>query len=400
MKNTEATMVSSEDAAVESAKVENAASATPNANQKNTDENTTTSNPTISKTTASSSTDNGANKSEKESKTGLRQLFGFGKKKKDEVKDKEGKPDSTSNTSQKRPDGAKAHPANLNLSQKAPSSHPYLAQSPTLRSNASPSPRLVSPATSQIFERDVQESTAAAVPASPAIPAHIQTENHIPAVLSASTEAITDSQLSPDAVEIVMHSSHQPAIAAVSGLHASSESPSNDSGDVTAHPDDELSSSNYGALDSSDVRRLSFISFADVVQSEQAEHARDPMGNSFHVAGLTAIPSPNPQRHRSPSPIRSVGSSQGIGSSPPTSKSTSVKGLEMGSPSRSGRPLASPTLSFHGSGSGQNGGELMVETMSQTLKKSRSGELLGSGTRSVPLSPVSPSAPEPKFPTT
>lgn len=389
-------MVSTENVTSSPQKVETTSSTPSATNQTSIDSNPSKSNSSTFKTANTTVAEDAVNKNEKESKTGLRKLLSFGKKKKDDSKDRESKADSSSNVSQKKSDSSKAHPANLNLSQKPSSSHPYLAQSPTLRGTQSSSPRLVSPAGSQIFERDVQESTATTVPASPAIPAHIQTENHIPAVLSASTEAITDAQLSPDAVEIVMHSSHQPAIAAVTGLHAGSESRPNDPDEALAHGDDELSSSTYTAMDSSDVRRLSFISFADVVQSEQAEHARDPMSNSFHVAGLTAIPSPSQQRHRSPSPIRSVGSSQGIGSSPPTSKSASVKGLEMGSPARIGRPLASPTLSFQGSGAGQ-GPELMVETMSQTLKKSRSGELLGSGTRSVPLSPVGPPS-EPKFP--
>ena len=341
---------------------------------------------------ASTSGDDAPNKEQKESKTGLRKLFGFGKKK-DDLKDKDG-------NTQNRSDVSKTYPANLDLAPKSPSKHPYISRSPPLR--GTPSPRLVSPAGSQIFERDVQESTTAAVPASPAIPSHIQTENHIPAVLSASTEAITDSQLSPDAVEIVMHSSHQPAIAAVGGVPSGTISPANDSGDVATHQDDETQATTYGTLDSSDVRRLSFISFADVVQSEQQEHARDPMSSSFHLSGLTAIPSPGQQRHRSPSPLRSGGSSQKFGSNSPTSKSGSVKGLEMASPNRAGRPLGSPVLSSQASGTGQSGaGELVVETVSQALRKAKSGELLGSGgsgTRSVPMSPVTTEAPEQKFP--
>lgn len=70
----------------------------------------------------------------------------------------------------------------------------------------STSPGLHSPASSQIFERNVQEPEP-----SPAIPAHIKTEDHIPAALDASSLAITDDHLNPDDVEIVMHAAHQPA---------------------------------------------------------------------------------------------------------------------------------------------------------------------------------------------
>lgn len=83
-----------------------------------------------------------------------------------------------------------------------------IAASPNRRLNRSSSPGLHSPASSQIFERDVQEPEP-----SPAIPAHIKTEDHIPPALDASSLAITDDHLNPDEVEIVMHSAHQPASA-------------------------------------------------------------------------------------------------------------------------------------------------------------------------------------------
>jgi hypothetical protein len=74
---------------------------------------------------------------------------------------------------------------------------------------------LHSPASSQIFERNVQEPEP-----SPAIPAHIKTEDHIPAALDASSLAITDDHLNPDEVEIVMHVAHQPAAAvSLDGTH-------------------------------------------------------------------------------------------------------------------------------------------------------------------------------------
>lgn len=206
----------------------------------------------------------------------------------------------------------------------------------------------------------------------PAIPAHIQTENYVPPVLDASTEAITNKQLDPDTVEIVMHSHHQPAAVTVTGAGNSDVLLGHWADDLVSHPptEKEDSASTYGALDSTDVRRLSFISFADVVQSEHAEHAGNR--DSVYIAGLSSLSS---AINRSPSPVRSPVSSQGFGTSPPTSKSASVKGLDL-SPGR--KPLASPTIS----------GELAIETMSQALRRTGSGDL--SGVRSLPLSPISP----------
>jgi hypothetical protein len=247
------------------------------------------------------------------------------------------------------------------------------AVSPNRRINRSSSPGLHSPASSQIFERNVQENT---VPGelSPAIPSHIQTEDHIPPVLEASSLAITDDHLNPDEVEIVMHSAHQPAAAGVAGnLSDSIYSPSQE--DFATFQDVDDSASNYGSLDTTDVRRLSFISFADVVQAEHVESNRDAM--QFMSLSTTA--------NRSPSPVRSPASSHGFSISPPTSGATSVKGAELVSPKTVWTP-SSPTTG-HGTHSPPLGGELQIETMRQALRKTGSGDL--SGARSQPLSPGS-----------
>jgi hypothetical protein len=258
-----------------------------------------------------------------------------------------------------------------------------------------------SPAGSQIFERDVQESTVL-MPNSPAIPSHIKTEDYIPAALDASSEAITDDHLDPDSVEIVTHTSHQ---LAASTLQPHGEAPMSASllggsawGDELANSFTEHdfglgvtdSASNYGSLENTaDVRRLSFISFADVVQAEQGPPAANHR-DSMHLAGLTSLPSPlsypgglsmSSLGNRSPSPIRSPVSSSVGGASPPTSKSGSVKGLEL-SPAR--KPLGSPMGAHHTIPS--LGGELNVETMTQALRRTGSGDL-GVG-RSLPTSPI------------
>src|SRR5215469_1836952 len=63
----------------------------------------------------------------------------------------------------------------------------------------SSSPRLHSPASSLIFERNVQENPLPEDVAH-SIPSHIQTEDFIPPVLEASSKAITDDHLNPDEV--------------------------------------------------------------------------------------------------------------------------------------------------------------------------------------------------------
>lgn len=256
--------------------------------------------------------------------------------------------------------------------------------SPTNRAISS-SPRVSSPAGSQIFERDVQ-SSAALKPNSAAIPTHIQTENYIPPVLGDASDAITNENLNPDSVEIVTHTLHQPAsvtvTSAANGSAPYDQSASDWAAELASFSDRDAAAadnaSNYGSLDSNDVRRLSFISFADVVQSEHsgpagAAGSRD----SIHLAGLTSLP---PALNRSPSPIRSPVSSQGPGTSPPTSNPGSMKGVDL-SPSR--KPMSSPHSSHYGC---TKSGDLNIETMSQALRRTGSKDL--SQARSLPHSPV------------
>ncbi|CAI6097617.1 hypothetical protein V2G26_003032 [Clonostachys chloroleuca] len=314
--------------------------------------------------------------SEDQAKGKKRSLFGFGKKK------------TGSSKSESKEDSA---PTLLRESSKLSSA----TQSTELHTTApsspralSTSPRLTSPAHSQIFERDVQDST---IPQdnSSAIPTHIQTENHIPPVLDDASEAITNNKLDPDAVEIVTHNSHQPAALTVAATSPISplvpfELPSStewaDELNLFTNRQANATSdnaSNYGSLDSADVRRLSFISFADVVQSEHGVVGGASSRDSIHLAGLTSLPS---ALNRSPSPIRSPVSSQGPGTSPPTSNPGSVKGVEM-SPSR--KPLGSPKS---GSQNLNMSGELNIETMSQALRRTGSSDF--SNFRSIPTSPV------------
>jgi len=301
-------------------------------------------------------------------KSTKRRLFGLLKKKDDsKSKTKEAEDSSAPATKQSPPSPSK-------------SNHPYQHHSPASpnRNIYSSSPHLASPAGSQIFERDVQES-ALNLSNSPAIPSHIQRENHIPPVLDASSEAITNKSLDPDTVEIVTHTSHQPASCPVNSAGIDEVTGGVWPDELIEHPHKDDAAQNYAMLDSTDVHRLSFISFADVVQSEHAEHGfgRD----SLYMQNLASMSSPG--SNRTQSPVLSPVSSQGLEVSPPTSGSPSVHGIEL-SPSRVGRPAVRP-LSIHGLG---GSGELCIETMSQAMSKTGSGDL--SGSRSQPLSPVSP----------
>lgn len=326
---------------------------------------------------------------ETDAKSGKRRFWGLGKKKEDDKikKKREGAlataPSGPTSSISPVQSGSPLHSPKLGQTGPAshPTSHPYSSPSSPGRHIHSSSPRVSSPASSQIFERNVQEDSIYAS-ASPAIPAHITTENHIPPVLDSASAAITDDHLDPDSVEIVMHSAHQPAALAVTGAGTGEVSALPCHDDFVIIPDNDDAASNYGALDSTDVRRLSFISFADVVHAEhvQAEHADHGGGkDSIPLPGAVTLPSSRAV-NRSPSPIRSPASSHGLGGSPSASGSGSLKGHE--GPSGP---------SFRGPGSPYSGhspptGELTIETMRQALRKTGSGDL--SGGRSQPMSAV------------
>lgn len=226
---------------------------------------------------------------------------------------------------------------------------------------ASASPRHLSPATSQIFERDVQESTLAPE-LSPAIPAHLQTEDHIPPVLEASSEVITNNRLNPDDVEVVTHTMHQPAAASVTESGIGESQPAHVSDTHLSAPQPEPvdeSSSTYGAVDPSDPRRLSFISFADVIHGEQVETGKEPSSHLMSPASMA------PSQHgRSPSPVRSPLGERPL--SPPMSGSGSMKGVEA-SPSR-----GPPSIS---SGHGGQHGDITIHTMRETMEKTGTNEM-------------------------
>ena len=241
-----------------------------------------------------------------------------------------------------------------------------IGASPNRRIRSS-SPGLHSPASSLIFERNVQEPEPSAD-----VPAHIKTEDYIPPALDASSLAITDDHLNPDEVEIVMHSAHQPASAAVAGSMSDSVySPSlaHEDAAASSHADLAEPASDYGSLDLTDPRRLSFISFADVVQAEHVEQDRQEMLGTASGEALQTM------ANRSPSPVVSPAGAHGLSGSPPRSGAAS--------PSSPTVPAAAET---HGLGLGVEA-PLQIETMRQALRKTHSGDL--SGLRSQTLSTAS-----------
>ncbi|EEP82119.1 predicted protein [Uncinocarpus reesii 1704] len=285
---------------------------------------------------------------------------------------------------QNSPLGSRSPPSPLNnLDSARPSSnissrgtkHPYMIPSSPGRQYP-PSPRIHSPASSQIFERSVQEDIGPSQ-TSPAIPSHIMTENHIPPILDASSAALTDDRLDPDSVEIVTHSFHQPASLAVIGsgqLDYPLPTTCHDDANPPRITDTDDSMSNYGAPhDPTDVRRLSFVSFADVVHGELAETADHLSArDSIYMAGLNILGS----RNRSPSPLHSpISSSHGRGPSPPTSMTPDFEAREM-SPQHKGKGPGSPTLGSPSVATGTvSATELNVETMRQALRRTESGDL-------------------------
>ncbi len=267
-------------------------------------------------------------------------------------------------------------PRPLTLSPGA-SSHSFSRGRAAQRSPSSPerfvqrSPFQANSPGSLIFERNVQEDIL--LPQSSSIPSHIRTENYIPPVLEASSEAITDKGLDPDSVEIVTQNIYLPTANSVPAEQLLRE-PSPDTTATDTGDTEELHSTRQ-SLDATDIRRLSFISFADVVNAENAETGECPPGSDSLQRGAG---SPNPSatvfRNMSPSPLYSPVSSHGFGTSPPTSISASFKGLEL-SPNRVAQDTDSPHLAIQRPLSPSFSGDLNIETMGQALRRSGSGDL-------------------------
>ncbi len=293
-----------------------------------------------------------------------------------------------------KPD-TKTRPQAIPLS---PSRHPYpssLAASPSrLRSS---SPRLVSPASSEIFERNVQEpvpmSTLQGEDTPAHIPTHVMTEDHIPPALEATANAITSGTLNADEVEIVTSSSHQPAAEKVLEASASHVDLTQLQPPSLKHADSDMASSmhqlpthleddgasNYGQLDPNDVRRLSFISFADVVHGEHQHQAASSMSDissrdGLHITGLSSGGLPSVQE-RAASPFRSPRSPISMSGGVTTPPGMSFDSAPEQSPPRSNVGLSGSSLGQHG--------ELTIETMRQAVRKTASGDL--SGVRSPTL---------------
>jgi hypothetical protein len=311
-----------------------------------------------------------------------KKLFGLGKKKGGEADKQSPEPaGATATSTTGAPTLLPSPPMSPPEQRASPRGSPRMlpvGASPSRRIRST-SPGLHSPASSLIFERNVQEPEP-----SVDVPAHIKTEDHIPPALDATSLAITDNHLNPDEVEIVTHTAHQPAAVAVAGSMTDSiHSPPlpREESAASSHFDvSDAVAPGYGSLDTTDPRRLSFISFADVVQAEHVEHDRQEVlgatsGEALQFMSLSST------ANRSPSPVRSVASSP-----PTTSGAASPKPTDL---ARTRSPTSPTSPIVLGSQNPTSGEELpvQIETMRQALRKTHSGDL--SGARSQPLSAVS-----------
>ncbi|GIJ87191.1 hypothetical protein Asppvi_006097 [Aspergillus pseudoviridinutans] len=222
---------------------------------------------------------------------------------------------------------------------------------------------------SSIFERDVQKDLLP-VHTSPSIPSHISMEDHIPPVLEASSVAITDDRLSPDTVEIVTRNVHQSATAGVCGAFAVEPSlPSSCFEHVRDGSEDlEEPHSPCKTLESTNVRRLSFVSFADVVNAEHAE------ATDFLSSRESSHQSPS-MRNSSPSPLRSPKLLHELDTCTVTSTPNSIKASDLSS-SRESFAAGSPRLAVQRPISPNVGGEFSIETMRQALRRTGSEDLI------------------------
>jgi hypothetical protein len=310
-----------------------------------------------------------------------KKLLGLGKKKEaQEDKQTTEQAGATAPTTTLLPSPPMSPPERRASPRGSPRMLPIGAPSPNRRIRST-SPGLHSPASSLIFERNVQEPEPSAD-----VPAHIKTEDHIPPALDATSLAITDNHLNPDDVEIVTHSAHQPASAAVAGSISDSihspplpheESLASSHADVNEAP-------GYGALDTNDPRRLSFISFADVVQAEHVEHDRQEVLGATTSGEALQFMSLSSTANRSSSPVRSAASSP-----PTTSGAASPKHTDLNRTRSPASPTSLTTATVIGSPNPAIGEELpvQIETMRQALRKTRSGDM--GGARSQPLSAAS-----------
>ena len=197
----------------------------------------------------------------------------------------------------------------------------------------------------------MQEATATAAAAGGKIPPHLATENYIPAVLSASSIAITDGSIDPDNVEIAVLTSHQPL--ASQGAHhhhrASDVSLAPEITEDLAPPSTSHSSHSLSGFPT-DKRRLSFISFSDIVQAETADLLDSTILSPQAVNG---------------------GGFQAVNVMDQVGISSIQETLVRRSPSPMGRG-ASPHRGLRDRGERDG---VLVETMGQALRKTGSGDL-------------------------
>ncbi|KAF3922366.1 hypothetical protein AA313_de0201975 [Arthrobotrys entomopaga] len=231
------------------------------------------------------------------------------------------------------------------------------------RRSKNTSPRL---STSSIFERNVQDPSLP--PGSPSIPSHFSTENHIPAVLEATSLTITDSSVDPDRVEIVSSTSHHTVLP-----HHHPESYSNPWAEDSAHSGDESIGHGYtSSLASADKRRLSFISFADVVQAENEQAGCSSTNLESSQTSQQQPPPPPPplqmQIQQSQQSAPSLRSNSPLRTPPHLPHSPPGTGLGLSDFSME-KDMSIPDRQSGTGSAAATHGEVTVQTLSQALRK-------------------------------
>ncbi|KAJ6257341.1 hypothetical protein Dda_8230 [Drechslerella dactyloides] len=289
-----------------------------------------------------------------------RSFFNFGKKKPSPADDATSKPSPPTSvppiTTTPPPETKTGSATNSTTSPVSPVRSSHFGSQ---RRSKNTSPRL---STSSIFERNVQDSSLP--PGSPSIPSHFSTEDRIPAVLEATSLTITDSSVDPDRIEIVSSAVHHTV------LPHHPESISNPWAEDSAHSGDESIGHGYtSSLASADKRRLSFISFADVVQAEneQASHS------STNLETLPIKVPTQPTQQTQPQTAASLRSNSPVRTPPQLPYSPPGTGLGLSDFSME-KDMSIPDR-HSGTGAATTHNEVTVETLSQALRKHGSTDL-------------------------
>lgn len=161
-----------------------------------------------------------------------------------------------------------------------------------------------------------------------------------------------------------MHASHQPAAANVAGGHPDLREDAAAQGLGQGHGLDGAGTAAESSMDPLDPRRLSFISFADVLHAEHEAHHPSPSPLSQHARS----PSPAPASLAPGSSSSNMSAPSGLGSQYGGFGSHSSLGVGLSDPGSSFGALRRGSASI-ASPHAHTQGDLTIETMAQSLEQ-------------------------------